>query len=441
MSVYNQQLRVITGTMKDDVYVQTATGSQVTYSTGTDHYFVVGDEVFIKGLATAGHNGFKTINTVTATTFRCASTQTGTGDAAGLAVLNNQYDLTVIDSLNCRGGRQDVTADVTPMTASVDIILNYDEADLAEFDLNHGLIIQAYDDYTSAYVDLFVGQVTDVTATLTAATNSNFMTTTFTINGTTPFARLNYNSSSYSGSDALVTSGNPGYLWVAETLIKNPDFQTGNYWYGAVTTDNIIMHQRAHGTYLDADICFSAARSTRANLHDRPDGKLYYTPFSVTVSPTNYQLEAEHFVMNSLSATKSIKDVYNKTNVTTTNSAVSTGTAANTASRNKYGRRAGTRDTELAVQASINLQATDFLDVRKTPIFRMNAVQINLANTRLGDVDRNALYKTRTNSAYQIDFGTLFGEVPYFVDNWEWSFSRGNSTITFQVCEQIDLHP
>lgn len=427
--------------MKDDVYVLTATGSQVTYQTATDHYFVVGDEVFIKGLATAGHNGFKTINTVTATTFRCASTQTGTGNTAGLAVLNNQYDLTLIDSVNCRGGRQDVTADVTPMTASVDIILNYDETDLAEFDLNHGLIIQAYDDYTSAYVDLFVGQVTDVTASLTAATNKAFMNITFTISGTTPMARLDYNSSSYSGSDALVTAGNPGYLWVAETLIKNPDFQSGNYWYGAVTTDNIIMYPRANGTYLDSDVCFSAARSTRANFHDRPDGKIYYTPFSVTADPTNYHLASDAFVMNSLSATKSIKDVYNKTNITTTNSFVTTGTAANTASRNKYGRRAGTRDTELAVQASINLQATDFLDVRKTPIFRMNSVQINLANTRIDDVDRNALYKTRTNSAYQINFGELFGHVPYFVDNWEWFFSRGNSTITMQVCEQTDLHP
>lgn len=443
MSVYDQQVRVITGTMKADISVTTATGTAVTYTTGSTHFFNVGDEVLIKGLATAGHNGIFTITAVpTSLTFRVASTQTGTGNTAGLAILNRQYDLTVIDSVSVRGGRQDVTANVTPMTATVDIVQDYySDADLTDFDLNHGLIIQTYDTFTTKWVDLFVGQVTDVTARIDASSNSGFVPVVFSIQGTTPMARLDYNSSSYSGSDALVTTGNAGYLWVVETLNKNPDFGSGFYWYGAVGVDNILMHKRVNGTYVDSDVIYSAASSCRANFHDRPDGKIYYSTFASTVTPTYFSLSEELFTINSLSATKSIRDVYNKTNVTTTNVAVSTGTAADTTSRNKYGRRAGDRDTELAVQASIDLQATDFLAIRKNPKFRMDAVQINLANTNLDDEMRSALYKTRTNTPYEINFGTLFGTDQYFVDNWGWSFSRGNSTIAFQVCEYADLHP
>ena len=443
MTAYDQQVRVITGTMKADISVTTATGTLVTYTTGSTHFFNVGDEVLIKGLATAGHNGFFTITAVpTSLTFRVASTQTGTGNTAGLAILNRQFDLTVIDSVSVRGGRQDVTTSVTPMTATVDIVQDYyTEADLTDFDLNHGLIIQAYDTYTTAWVDLFVGQVTDVTARIDASSNSGFVPVVFSIQGTTPMARLDYNSSSYSGSDALVTAGNAGYLWVVETLNKNPDFGSGFYWYGAVGTDTIIMHKRSNGTYVDSDVIQTAATSCRANWHDRPDGKAYYSTFASTVTPTYFTLSEELFTLNSLSATKSIRDVYNKTNVTTTNAAASTGTAADTTSRNKYGRRAGNRDTELNVQASIDLQANDFLAIRKDPKFRMDAVQINLANSLMDDEMRSALYKTRTNTPYEISFGTLFGSGQYFVDNWNWSFSRGNSTITFQVCEYADLHP
>ena len=447
MTAYDQQVRVITGTMKADISVTTATGTAVTYTTGSTHFFQVGDEVLIKGLATAGHNGFKTITAVpTSLTFRVASTQTGTGDTAGLAILNRQYDLTVIDSVSVRGGRQDVTTSVTPMTATVDIVQEYySEAVLDNFDLNHGLIIQTYDTYTSVWVDLFVGQVTDVTARIDSpSVTGEYVAVVFSIQGTTPMARLDYNSSSYSGSDAVVTAGNAGYLWVVEALNKNPDFGSGFYWYGAIvptTGDNIIMHKRTNGTYVDTDVIQTAATSCRANWHDRPDGKVYYQTFANSVSPTYFSLSEEMFTLNSLSATKSIRDVYNKTNVTTTNTAVNTGTAADTTSRNKYGRRAGNRDTELNSQASIDLQANDFLAIRKDPKFRMDTVQINLANNNLDNEIRSELYKTRTNKPYEIAFGTLFGTRQCLVDNWAWAFSRGNTTIALQVCDYEDLHP
>lgn len=448
MTVYDQQIRVITGTMKADVSVTTATGTAVTYTTGSTHYFVVGDEVLIKGLATAGHNGFFTITAVpTATTFRVASTQTGTGNTAGLAIKNAQYDLTVIDSLNIRGGRQDVTTPVTPMTASVDVIMDYETSNLFDsFNLNHGLIIQTYDTFTAKWVDLFVGQLTDVTARI----NSYFPTVgtsdsvIWTLSGTTAMARLDYNSSFYSASDAVVTAGNAGYLWVVEALNNNPDFGAGMYWYGAIvptTGDNILMHQRPHGTYLDSDVIQTAASSCRANWHDRADGKVYYQTFANSVSPTYYPLSTNAINLYSINATKSIRDVYNKTNVTTTNVAIDTGTAANTTSRNQYGRRTGERSTELAVQASVNLQATDFLEIRRQPKWRFGTFTINLLNPDLDDEDRSTLYATRTNTAYECNFGTVFGLIDGLVDNWEWSFSRNQATISIQVCEYSDLHP
>jgi hypothetical protein len=127
----------------------------------------VGDQVFIQGLSVAGHNGFFTITAVPSnTTFRVANTTTGLC-TSGLAVMANQYDDTFIDSLHINGGRMDITSPVSPMTCTVDILVKSDETTSSDwFDLNHGLVIQTYDDYTSKWVNLFVGMLTDITATV-----------------------------------------------------------------------------------------------------------------------------------------------------------------------------------------------------------------------------------------------------------------------------------
>ena len=442
MTVYTQQLRVITGASAH-VSVTTATGTQVTYTSQSAHGYSVGDEVYIQGLSTAGHNGFKTINAVpTTTTFRVNSTVTGVGASAGLAVVNHQYDLTVLDSVNITGGRMDITSPVSPMTASVDIIADEAETFFSDnFNLNHALVIQTYDDYTSAWTNLFVGQITDINV-LVNTWNVNGGTIRYSLQAASAMARLDYHSSAYSGSDALVNSGSVASLWIAETLIKNPDFGSFMYWYGNVATDTVVMHKRSNGTYIDSDVCQTAAASARGNLHDRPDGKLYYSTFASSASPSFYSLAREAITAYGLSSRKSITDVYNKCFVTTTNTALTTGSSSDTASANAYGRREGTRSTELASQALINSQAADFLSVRNAPKYRPGNIVIDLANTNLDAQDRSTLYGTRTNYPLNFDLPTQFGgTLDVLVDNWSWSFSRGMTNLQMQVSLFTDLHP
>ena len=209
------------------------------------------------------------------------------------------------------------------------------------------------------------------------------------------------------------------------------------------------MHKRSAGTYYDYDVATTAAISARANLHDRPDGKIYYTTYAASTSPTWYSLSADKVMAGGLSASKSITEIVNTAIVTTTNVSISSGTASDTTSQNSFGRRRGTKATEAAVQATecdvqttVDNQAADYLAARKSPKWRYGAVTIDLASSNLTDADRQQLYLTRTNSPYTIAFPTqLGGTTNVLVDNWQWSFTRGRTTLTMQVCPFTDLHP
>jgi hypothetical protein len=202
------------------------------------------------------------------------------------------------------------------------------------------------------------------------------------------------------------------------------------------------MHKRSNGRYIDSDIIQTAAASARGNFHDRPDGKVYYTSYANSASPSSYSFFENQINAYGLSQTKSITDVYNTCKVSSTSGSITTASSSNSTSIGKYGRREGTRSTELATQAAIDAQADDFLAIRDTARWRLGAITIDLANDNLDDEDRSTLYGTRTNSFYTFTLPTQFGgAVDTVVDNWSWSFSRGMAQIQISTSLFTDLHP
>ena len=444
MTVYDQQLRVITGKYTaQNVLVFSATGTSVTYSTGITHSWSVGDEIYVTGLSIAGYNGIFTVTAVpTATTVRVANTTTGTNTTYGLIVSNNQYDNTLIDTLRITGGRTAVTESVTPMLASVDII-DYDNDTyfVDNFNLNHVLIVETYDTYTSSWKPLFTGTITDIRVTVdTWASGEGYYR--YSLEAASVMSRLSYHNQAYSGSDALVNAGNAAYLWIVETLNGSPDYGSSMYWYGNVATDTVTMHKRTNGTYNDWDVIDSASRSARGNFHDRPNGRIYYASYASSASPSFYPITMDRITAPGLSASKSITDVYNLCKVNSTNTSITSGSAADATSRTAFGRRQGDRETELQTQTEVDNQAADFLKIRKSPKLRAMSIVIDLANTNLDDEDRSTLYDTRTNSPYSFDLDyRLGGGGDSYTNNWSWEFSRGMARITINPCEATDLHP
>lgn len=441
MSTYTQNLRLSVGKWAEITAIAT-TGTKVTYTSLNPHGFSVGDSVTIQGLGKAGYNGTFTIDLVTTSTFRVSNTTTGstTVPPYGLAYIATRFDLTSISSLTINGGRPDISSDVAPMTSSVDIIVDQTDYPQPSFNLNQLYLVEHYD--AGAWTPLFTGTVTDINVTVNTASNvPDYLTFRYTIQAASIMAKMFYHPAYYTGSSIVTTSGWTAGDWV--DLVVNTQANDIKYYFaGTIGTDSTVMYKRSNGTYLDWDIASTAAQTGRGNLHDRPNGKVYYNSFTSSSSPTFYTLIASIISATSLSATKSITDIYNTTEVTSTNASLTTASSTFSTSQKSYGYRTGSRSTEANLQTEINNQASDFNLIRRSPKWRFGSVVIELANSALSDADRTQLFTTRTNTAYEVPFPTqMGGTTECLVDNWQWTFSPGMSTLTLGMCPFTDLHP
>jgi hypothetical protein len=254
-------------------------------------------------------------------------------------------------------------------------------------------------------------------------------------------AKMFYHYGYYTGSSIVTTSGHTVGDWVDLVINAQAD-DIDFYFAGTVGTDSTVMHKRSNGYYTDWDIASTAANTGRGNLHDRPNGKVYYSSFASSTSPSFYALTGDVLTATGLSARKSITDIYNKTSVSSTNQSINTATSTFSTSQLAYGYREGSRSTEAQLQTELDNQADDFNLIRRSPKWRFGTVTIDLANQYLEDADRTQLFSTRTNTAYLPTFPTqLGGATQCLTDNWSWSFSPGMSTLTLGLCPFTDLHP
>jgi len=443
VSTYTQQLRLSVGAWAEITAIATSVVSgvaKVTYTTRRAHSFTVGQTVTVQGLNTSGYNGTFTIDLVTSTTFRVSNTTTGgtTVPPYGLAYIPTYYDLTTIDSLIINGGRPDITSDVSPMTSSVDIIIDK-TASAQPFNLNQLYLVEHY--HLGAWVPLFTGTVTDIDVSVNTWASNTYGTFRYRIQAASMMAKMYYHYAYYTGSSIVTTAGWTAGDWV--DLVVNTQADDIIYYFaGTIGTDSTVMHKRSNGNYTDWDIASTAANTGRGNLHDRPNGKVYYNSYASSTSPSFYTLAAVDINASGLSAHKSITDIYNKTSVSSTNQSINTATSTFSTSQLAYGYRDGSRSTEAQLQTELNDQAADFNLIRRSPKWRFGAVTIDMANQNLDDADRTQLFSTRTNTAYNIAFPTqLGGATECLTDNWSWSFSPGMSTLTLGLCPFTDLHP
>ena len=443
MSTYTQQLRLSVGVWAEITAIATSVVSgvaKVTYTTRKTHSFTVGQTVTVQGLNTSGYNGTFTIDLVTSTTFRVSNATTGgtTVPPYGLAYIPTYYDLTTIDSLIINGGRPDITSDVSPMTSSVDVIIDR-SAGAQPFNLNQLYLVEHY--HLGAWVPLFTGTVTDIDVSVNTWASNTYGTFRYRIQAASMMAKMFYHYGYYTGSSIVTTSGHTVGDWVDLVINAQAD-DIDFYFAGTVGTDSTVMHKRSNGYYTDWDIASTAANTGRGNLHDRPNGKVYYSSFASSTSPSFYALTGDVLTATGLSARKSITDIYNKTSVSSTNQSINTATSTFSTSQLAYGYREGSRSTEAQLQTELDNQADDFNLIRRSPKWRFGTVTIDLANQYLEDADRTQLFSTRTNTAYLPTFPTqLGGATQCLTDNWSWSFSPGMSTLTLGLCPFTDLHP
>jgi len=347
--------------------------------------------------------------------------------------------VSVIDSLNIRGGRQDVTVQPTAMQCSIDVLTSTSIAD-ADSKLGATMVVNVYNSVTSAWVPLFTGLISDKSVATDSWSNGDGLYR-YTISGYSRFASFQMVSATYAAGSTIVSSADSASARILEVFNQ---WQYVSSFFGSVNTDTVLLHKRTAGTYLSADLIESAATSARGCVHDRADGKAYYNSYAQTLQTTNGTIESAHIIGNGLTAKRSITDVYTVCVVTSTNASNSDQQDSSTGGQiGDYGKRFAYRTTELQVQAEQATQATAFLTSRQNPRWNPDAITVDLGliDTTTYGTWLAKYFGVRTNSRFTVPLpSALGGNIDALLDNWNWSFTRGRMFLTMQLSNALYTH-
>lgn len=359
-------------------------------------------------------------------------------------VYDSGNTVATIDTLSIRGGRQDVTVQPSAMQCSIDVITSTSIAD-SNSTLGATMVVNVYNPVLVSgtpigWVPLFTGLISDKYVSTDSWSNGAGLYR-YTFSGYSRLASFQLESRAYAGSSNITTSTGSASDRINEVF---GGWQYSGSWIGGLNTDSILLHKRAAGTYLSADIIESAATSARGCVHDRADGKVYYNNYTQTLQATNGTIETEHIIGNGLTARRSITDVYTVCVVTSTNAANSDQQDSSTGGQiGNYGKRFGYRTTELQTDVVMLSQATAFLTSRQNPRWNPDAITIDLGliDTTTYGTWLAKYFGVRTNSRFNVPLpAPLGGNIDSLLDNWNWSFTRGRMFLEMQLSTALYTH-
>jgi len=343
---------------------------------------------------------------------------------------DNLANYAEIDSVSIYGGRYDVMSQPTPRVLTAQLTVT----DSTGFTVpTIGDPIKLYESVLA--VTVFYGLITDITFSYRNFNNGTG-TPTYSITAIAHVATIDWNTCTPSVSYSLDYAG-------AQILAMMSDWQLTNR--GTVNYDSTTMPQTG-GALLDSvapsdtdnlgDVIRYTANCAGGVFYERSNGDIYYDRRVDRQNRTTITLTSD-YINSDLTFTKSITAIGNDITIIRTGTDQ---TASDSTSIGKFGKRSGSRDTRLHDASAALTLAQTFISGFKSPVWRPDAVRINLHNPALTNTIRTSLATVFCGTKITMPIPSPIGSgtATYFVENFTLQLGRGTFDVTLGLAPQND---
>jgi hypothetical protein len=345
----------------------------------------------------------------------------------GAAIPTSWSNHAEIQSINISGGRYDTTTQPTGRTMTVQLtpLTSFTPPTIAN-------TIQLYTEVGGFAYDLFNGLITDISFSYRNYGNGNGIPT-YTITAMSAIGTMEWNTctprtiaSDYAGAQILSMMSDWG-------LTNQPDYnsttmpQTGGAVLTAITlttSDNLY------------DVVRGCAQSAGGTVYELATGDIYYDRRIDRSNRTAFSLSTSD-IDSSVSFTRSLTAIGNACIVARVGT---DGSASDTTSIGKFGRRQGTRDTRLNSVTDANTLASAYVAAFKSPVWRPDNISCTLTNPGMSDATRANLLGVFCGSKVTIPVPSELGggTATYFVENFTWTTGVGYLNVSLGLAPTAD---
>jgi hypothetical protein len=185
------------------------------------------------------------------------------------------------------------------------------------------------------------------------------------------------------------------------------------------------------------DVVRGCAQSAGGTVYERANGDIYYDRRVDRTNRTAFSLSNSD-IDSSVSFTRSLTAIGNACIIARVGT---DGSASDTTSIGKFGRRQGTRDTRLNSVTDANNLASSYVDAFKSPVWRPDNISCTLTNPDMSDTTRANLLNVFCGS--KVTLSSLPAEVgggsaTYFVENFTWTTGVGYLNVSLGLAPTAD---
>lgn len=364
----------------------------------------------------------------------------GAGDVTGVTLAN----------LSISSGRTDIYSQPVAGYCTVDI-LNLEQTAI-NFDVNDAILIKVKNS-SGTFVNLFGGDITDIT---TAVTNAG---TEGVVQVTRIVALGALSKLPKTLTDGVLSKDEDGdqiYTILSQTLFGQwNEVPAAETWAGYEPTidwlnaensglgeidrpGNYELHARAASTTDIYSLVSALATSGLGYLYEDSQGRIGYadsTHRSSYLATNGYvMLSANNALINGLQTVKRAGDIRNKVTITYKDNAQVT--AEDAASIAVYGSQAQIITTSIEKVADATSQANFYLAIRAYPQDIFQSITFSLGNPEIDNADRNSLLSVFMGMPVDIadlPGNMVNGRFQGFVEGWQLRAAYNRLDITLNV--------
>lgn len=364
----------------------------------------------------------------------------GAGDVTGVTLAN----------LSISSGRTDIYSQPVAGYCTIDI-LNLEQTAI-NFDINDAIIIKVKNS-SGTFVNLFGGDITDITTAVTNAGTEGIVQVTRIV------ALGALSKLPKTLTDGVLSKDEDGdqiYTILSQTLFGQwNEVPAAETWAGYEPTidwlnaensglgeidrpGNYELHARASSTTDIYSLVSALATSGLGYLYEDSQGRIGYadsTHRSSYLATNGYvMLSANHALINGLQTVKRAGDIRNKVTITYKDNAQVT--AEDAASIAVYGSQAQIITTSIEKAADATTQANFYLAIRAYPQDIFQSITFSLGNPEIDNADRNSLLGVFMGMPVDIadlPGNMVNGRFQGFVEGWQLRASYNRLDITLNV--------
>ena len=348
-----------------------------------------------------------------------------------------------INSINITAGRQTVTEQPSPSTASF-IVYSTSTDSPVPLDLNEQVRIMSFGTIDSTYGSCwFIGRVSDVSVSVSKWGNGQGLVgTTYTLVG--DLSALN--------RKLVGASGYPKQYDANRIVSILTDCNLNNSLLPIGVTYEIAAH--SHSATNALALAQEAANSAKGVLYERSllysgswSTYITYDTALTRLSNPIYELSNDEINASGFSVSASMTECATVVRVNNYAGNGTTYTAA-TSITNEYGFQYGTRDTKLHNATDAQTIGQELLAAKQTPKYRIGSLSINLASPGITSGTLGIMLPPvlGTRLAFTVpaplnDPGLIPVKYEGFIEGYSVQFSRGQILVTLNLSNFGDLYP